>query len=196
MHEQPHHAHEHLNLNWREFVTKPWRGPRRLNDNFLLKNAGGLENVIEQVQSTCLANYTWSEVIPCSMDDTVLIEGYARYMYELNHDGSGMAYSSIVDLRRDKILNFLSVADMKGVKSFHPFRYEELNRGGTSTLIKALEEATGKKAKCNPYPGTGMVKHKKVPKAQIDWMNKNVDWETEALVGYTKRQPEESRHSM
>ena len=99
-----------------------------------------------------------------------------------------MAYPSIIDLNRDKILNFLSVADMTGVKLFHLFRYEqELNRGETSTLIKVLEEATGKKAKCNPYPGSGIVMHKKVPKAYIDWVNKNVDWETEALVGCTKR---------
>ena len=28
MHERPHHAHAHIGLDWEEFVTKPWTGPR------------------------------------------------------------------------------------------------------------------------------------------------------------------------
>ena len=72
----------------------------------------------------CIANYTWNEVIPCAEGDFELINGYARYMYELMHDGSGRAYSSIIDLRREKILNFLTMEKMRGVKSFHPTRYE------------------------------------------------------------------------
>ena len=105
-------------------VNKPWRGPRKLNDYHLLKKSGGDEEVNSDMGNSCIANYTWNEVIPCAEGDFELIDGYARYMYELMHDGSGRAYSSIVDLRREKILNFLTMEKMRGVKSFHPTRYE------------------------------------------------------------------------
>ncbi|KAL3800301.1 hypothetical protein HJC23_003597 [Cyclotella cryptica] len=187
MHERPHHAHSHMNLSWREFVTKPWRGPRRLNDYHLLQRSGGYEEVNVDMGQSCVANYTWNEVIPCSYGDFTSIDGYARYMYELMHDGSGRAYPSIVDLRREKILNFISMKKMRGVKSFHPTRYEDLYKKGTASLIKMLEDETGKQAKCEPIAGKGAVAHKAVPKAFIRWMNKYVDWETEALIGYSKR---------
>ena len=85
MRERPHHAHEHIGLTWREFVTKPWVGPRRLHDELSLRNAGGLEEVIEEVGTGCIANFTWNEVVPCSVEDvnhdSAYIDGYARFMY-------------------------------------------------------------------------------------------------------------------
>lgn len=189
MHERPHHAHKHMNLHWRDFVTRPWRGPRGITDYNLLKAAGGYEEVNAQVETKCLCNYTWNEIIPCSVKDSVLVEGYGMYMYELMPDGSGRAYPSIVDLRRDKILNFLTLPDMRGVRSFHPQQYEKLNEHGTASLLKTLEEATGKKAQCEAYTGTGIVKHKSIDKDFIRWMNKFVDWEVEGMIGYEKREP-------
>lgn len=189
MHEQPHHAHEHMGLNWRQFVTKPWIGPRRGGDDARVEKAGGLEEAIVEAGYTCLANFTWNEVVPCSVEDNAFIDGVARYMYELNHDGSGEPYPSIVDLRRAKILNFLSMTGMKGVKSFHPYRYEDMSRYGTSSILRTLEKATGKKAKCEPYPATGYIKHKPVKADYIDWMNENVDWDVEEMIGYFKKNP-------
>lgn len=109
-------------------------------------------------------------------------------MYELMHDGSGRAYPSIVDLRRDKILNFLTMDGMMGVKSFHPTRYEDLYKDGTAALIEMLEGETGRKAKCEPIEGKGVVKHKEVPKAFIRWMNEFVDWDVEGMIGYSRRE--------
>lgn len=108
-------------------------------------------------------------------------------MYELMHDGSGRAYPSIVDLRREKILNFLTMEQMMGVKSFHPTRYEDLYKDGTSGLLEILERETGRKAKCEPIEGKGDVKHKEVPRAFVKWMNEYVDWEVEGSIGYSKR---------
>lgn len=171
-------------------VTKPWRGPRKINDYHLLQKSGGsYEEVNVDAGTSCVANYTWNEVIPCDYGDFNLIDGYARYMYELMHDGSGRAYSSIVDLRRDKILNHLSMENMRGVKSFHPTRYEDLYKQGTASLIKILEEETGKTAMCTPLEGKGVVSHKSMPgKDFVHWMSQYVDWEVEALIGYSKRQ--------
>ena len=111
------------------------------------------------------------------------------------HDGSGRAYPSIVDLRRDKILNFLTLESMKGVKSFHHYQYEHLNRYGTDSMLKTLEEATGKKAKCEAYQGTGVTKHKRVDRKYLDWMDKNVDWEAEAKIGYAMRSNNKPRRN-
>jgi hypothetical protein len=168
-------------------VTKPWKGPRKINDYHLLKKSGSYEQVEHDMGTTCVSNYTWNEVIPCANDDFTPIEGYARYMYELDHDGSGRAYPSIVDLRREKILNFLSMEKMMGVKYFHPTRYEDLYKDGTGGLLAMLEKETGKKSKCEPIEGKGIIKHKDVPKEFVQWMNKFVDWEVEGMVGYSKR---------
>ena len=141
MRERPHHAHEHIGLTWREFVTTPWTGPRKLNDKQKIIRAGGdIESAIKRVGTTCICNFTWTEVVPCSVYDAIDVKGYAKYMYELNHDGSGRAYPSIINLRREKILNFLSVKYMKAVASFHPLRYEELTSKGTLGMIEALED--------------------------------------------------------
>ena len=35
--------------------------------------------------------------------------------YELRHDGSGQPYENLLDLRRDKIRNFLQVADFPNI---------------------------------------------------------------------------------
>ena len=116
-------------------------------------------------------------------------------MYELNHDGSGKAYDSIVSLRREKILNFLTVPDMKGVKEFYPYKYEDLSLDGTASLIETLEKATGKKAKCEAYQGTGVTKHKRVDRKYLDWMDENVDWEAEAKIGYAMRSNNKPRRN-
>jgi hypothetical protein len=158
-----------------------------LNDYHLLKNSGGFEQVNLDMGTTCVSNYTWNEVIPCAYADFNLIDGYARYMYELMHDGSGRAYPSIVDLRREKILNFFTMENMRGVKSFFPTRYEDLYKRGTADLLEMLERETGKKIKCEPMEGKGVVKHKTVPKDFVYWMNEYVDWEVEGLVGYSRR---------
>ncbi|KAL7465400.1 hypothetical protein ACHAXS_005721 [Conticribra weissflogii] len=191
MWERPHHAHNHMDLSWREFVTRPWEGPRGLNDKLSIVSAGGIEEVIVEKKSTCVANYTWNEVIPCSYDDSVPIEGVAKYMYELMHDGSGRAYPSIVDLRKEKIKNFFSMKDFRGVKSFYPMQYEDLNKFGTSSLLKTLEKETGKAAKCDPFAARGTVSHKTADPEFMNWMNQYVDWQVEGMIGYERREPQE-----
>ena len=121
--------------------------------------------------------------------------GVGRYMYELNHDGSGRAYSSIIDLRRDKIINFLSTANFVATRAFLPMRYEDLNANGTSILLRGIEEASGLKANCSAIMGKGhrqlrnipITNHSKLSDEYIDWMNKFVDWEVESRIGYSRR---------
>ncbi len=127
------------------------------------------------------------------------IHGLADNFYELQWDGSGRAYSSIIDLRRDKIINHLSVANFVGTRAFLPMRYEDLNANGTSTLLQSIEEAAGVKAKCSALLGKAgrrrrlnakkITKHAELPEGFIDWMNEFVDWEVESRIGYHRRIP-------
>lgn len=187
MRERPHHAHDHIGMEWKDFVSKPWVGPRRAADKVKMQKAKEEGKNIEY--AGCLAGYKFDEVIPCSQEDSVAEEGYSTYMYELMHDGSHRAYGSIIDLRREKILNFLQVPKFHGVKAFFPERYEALNLRGTAGLLAQLEEITGYKAECEPYKGTGEVKHKGVDPEYTKWMNKFVDWDVEGMIGYVQREP-------
>ena len=108
---------------------------------------------------------------------------------------SQRGFASIINLRSAKILNHMSVADFAGVSAFFQHRFEDLNHKGTAELIKELEQATGRKAKCEPTMGSArrlrqknVVHHKEPPKDFIKWMNHYVDWEVEAKIGYTKRE--------
>ncbi|KAL7484707.1 hypothetical protein ACHAW6_011150 [Cyclotella cf. meneghiniana] len=181
MKERPHHAHDHIGLPWLEFVTKPWIGRRGATDRNISLVPGMKENV------TCFSQFSFVEVMPCSRDDSPKRTGYADYKYELFVDGSERAYSSIIDLRRAKIVNHLSVSKFNGTRAFYPFRYEDLECNGTELLLNLLERATGIERQCNATEPRREVKHKEVPKEYIDWMNKFVDWDVEAQIGYYRR---------
>ncbi|KAL7529313.1 hypothetical protein ACHAXR_002894 [Thalassiosira sp. AJA248-18] len=187
MREGPHHAHNHIEMEWFDFVTKPWVGPRGSADRVKMDKAKAEGFHIEKWD--CLAGYKFDEVIPCSSEDSVEIDGYSNYMYELKNDASHRAYSSIIELRTAKILNFLQVPQSHGVKAFFPERYEALNLRGTAEFLKQLEEVTGLKAKCEPFAGTGVINHKDVDPEYTEWMNKYHDWNAEAMIGYVKRDP-------
>ena len=197
----PHHSHNHIimhqeidpnkywkkqgsPLGWKEFVTKPWigetkRGPSDIN---ITNTPGDKESFV------CNNAYSFVEVSPCSPDDQE-IKGLGQHMYELQHDGSERAYSSVIDLRKDKIINHLSVADFLGTRAFLPVRYEDMKTNGTSTLLRWVEEATGLKANCTATIGNlaKITNHSKISDEFIEWMNEFVDWEVESRIGYYKR---------
>lgn len=185
MRKRPYHTPTHFGLDWKDFVTTPWtidsRGP---GDAQLIKSG-------RQYNTTCMHRFPFDEIIPCSTSDRHLYNDiYGNKIgitYELKHDGSGEPYQSIVDLRRDKIRNFLDVANFDGVAAFLPMQFEYMASRGTSDLINEIEKLTGLQAKCvgtTPKP----FRPKDLDKDFVAWMNKHVDWETEKLIGYyTKR---------
>ena len=187
MRERPHHAHEHIGMEWKDFVTKPWVGPRKQFD--WQKMTKAKEENYHMDKWGCLAGYNFDEVIPCSAHDSTLEDGYSNYMYELKNDESHRAYGSIVELRSEKIRNFVKVPTFTGVKAFFPQRYEELNKGGTAQFLKEVESVSGLKAKCEPFLGSGKIKHKVVDPEFMEWMNRYHDWEAEAMIGYENREP-------
>ncbi|KAL3816214.1 hypothetical protein ACHAXA_001270, partial [Cyclostephanos tholiformis] len=205
---EPHHAHDHLRwyrdrtnltqswktmarrIGWKEFVTQPWIGSRGSTDENISKTQGMTDSV------ECMDSYSFYDAAPCSEKDSQFIDGLGEYKYEYQHDGSERGYSSIIDLRREKILNHLSVANFRGSRAFFPFRFEDLNENGTGALIKNVEDVTGLKAKCNATMGKAprrrlmekrLTKHGELSKDFITWMNRFVDWEVESRIGYSKR---------
>eukprot|EP00586_Coscinodiscus_wailesii_P014063 CAMPEP_0172505320 /NCGR_PEP_ID=MMETSP1066-20121228/185476_1 /TAXON_ID=671091 /ORGANISM="Coscinodiscus wailesii, Strain CCMP2513" /LENGTH=208 /DNA_ID=CAMNT_0013281885 /DNA_START=65 /DNA_END=687 /DNA_ORIENTATION=- len=102
---KPHHAPNHFHLDWKKFVNKPWTMPRVGSDLNIPKTEGLI----------CQEKFRYNEVVSCIKHplpdehytwNTTYSERYP--LYELKNDGSGQPYESIVDLRRDKILNFLA----------------------------------------------------------------------------------------
>jgi len=178
-------------LPWKEFVTKPWFMGRAHHDELLEREIE--QGVLDPKDIVCrdyLSNWTWSDVTPCSFEDLMLMD--ATYMgipplYELKNDKSGDHFSSILSLRSAKLSHFLQeVPTFHGIKHFIPVRYEDVVLGGTAGLVLEVERITGVKAKCDPYAPQNRTA-KLHDKEYVKWMNKHVDWEAEALLGY-KRQ--------
>jgi hypothetical protein len=198
---EPHHAHDHLQwlrsktnlssrpLEWKEFVTQPWIGRRGSTDKVTSRTNRGMNN------AQCMDSYSFYDAVPCSVNDSSTVEGLGNYKYEYRRDRSERGFSSIIDLRREKILNHLSVANFRGTRAFFSFRFEDMNDSGMSTLIKNLEEATGIKARCNATVGMAshrlaqqnITKHGELTGDYIKWMDRFVDWEVESQIGYSRR---------
>ncbi len=201
---EPLHAHDHLKwipvddhtnidrsrtMGWRDFVTQPWIGQRGITDRITGRTNRGMDRAI------CMDSYSYRDAAPCSRNDSPTVEGLGEYKYEYQRDGSERGYSSIVDLRREKVLNHLSVADFIGTKAFIPMRYEDMDDDGMRALITSLEEATGSKARCNatvvmapnPLAQRKIPVLRELPGDYIMWMDRFVDWEVESRIGYSRR---------
>jgi hypothetical protein len=114
--------------------------------------------------------------------------------YEMHQDGPkvGLPYDSILELRRDKIRNFLSLQEtMDFVDTIIPVRYETLLQDGTASLIYNIEQATGTKAapSCHPKEPQKARSKRPLDPDYVNYMTHHVDWETEALIGYCPHPP-------
>ncbi len=185
MRKVPHHAPLHYKKQWEEFVKTPWTMPRLPSD---------LEDRAKDVDPKnieCQEFFNYEQIVSCRampypdgyFNYTVPMSG-DRPQYELRNDGSGLPYGSILDMRSDKIKNHLSVAEWYWIQDFFQVRYEDLLSKGTEYMIKHIEEVTGVQAKCNPSPPQNREK-RPLEDSFINWMSQHVDWEAEALVGYS-----------
>lgn len=187
MRERPYHSPMHFHLGWKEFVTRPWTIERGEHDRLLIESGAHVNATCERPNGM-----SFDEVVPCSAGDRKMgnytFNGrspIASVLYE--HDSkTGRPYGSVVDLRRDKIRNFLGLAGSPGVGAFVPVRYERLVRRGTGDLIGRVENETGVTAECDRFPARKLAR-KAMDPGFVEWMNEHVDWETEKLIGYKKR---------
>jgi len=197
MQSHPHHATEHMGLNWSDFVTRPWTTPH-IGIDKQFEGWTADTTAEERVGAgECVDSFLPHQIIPCVGDrrrimgvtnpsaatGTYMEEAY----YELRQDGSGLPYNSILELRRDKIHNHLSVANFSRVQDFIPVRYENLQLFGTASLIRQVEQALDVKATCEPLPGNASWRDTRIaePEAFRVYLESHIDWETEAKIGYS-----------
>ncbi|KAL7569440.1 hypothetical protein ACA910_009625 [Epithemia clementina (nom. ined.)] len=185
----PYGSPNHFNLNWFKFVTKPWTMPR-YGEDVPFENLTVALNSNVTCRNHCSSFKRPHEIIPCLANNTFFLNWNGRpnrktqALYEMDPK-TGLPYPSILALRSAKIRNFLSVGQFSEVKSFHALRYEYLVRNGTVQLIRELEHELNATADCQPILGDrSRIAARPYPLNYVEYMDKHVDWETEALVGY------------
>jgi len=187
----PWHASNHMNVTlWHDYVTRPWNrenNTRYAEDLALLKNM--VSKNLNETQISCQDRFKYNEINSCTRWP---YKGYTHLefgdRYELRRDGSGLPYGSILELRSEKIRNFLSVQNWTYVKSLIPVRYEALLREGTLSLIEQIQKAaniSANETRCAPLnPQPQRVAHRPLDPAYIEYMTQHVNWEAESLIGY------------
>ena len=207
MRRKPRHAPMHCNLDWKDFVKTPWTMPERPKFD--------VETIreIEQNHSLhdndtlppCQEYFEPHQIISCLLFPFTDEEDYRKYMkywrgdrpipklntgrqpfYELKNDGSGNHYKDILSMRADKIRNFLSIKEWDWIDDVHVVQYERMIHDGTEGLLGYVEERTGLKANCSAFEAQPDRTPNPLDADFVDWINKNHDWKTEALIGYKK----------
>ena len=198
MKEVPHHATMHLDLHWSEFVTKPWTMDRVCNDLLWIERHVEANNASGRI---CQENFHYHEVVSCLVRpcpdgywSTPYRHRYSRHQpfYEMRvNDPSGTPYDNILEMRADKIRNFVESGYYANVDGFWHYRYEELLRTGTEDLIRKIERATGRTRdydRCQVY-GPQNRRTRTIDPEYRDYMIDHVDWDAEALIGYDRPEP-------
>lgn len=190
----PHHAPNHLRTHpnattdashsfndWKIFLTRPWTMERVGSD---------LEYSVDDM---CQEDFLYRDIISCEAEPLPRKHYHhkLRYsenepFYEMRNDGSGEPYDSIIDLRADKIRNFLSVRDYPNVADVWIVQYEYLVSKGTRDLIRKLEFWTGIQANCEVKPPQFRKQRRTrtVSREFAEHVRKHVNWTVESWIGY------------
>lgn len=183
----PHHAPNHMHLEWREYLSKPWTMERVGKD---------LELTDEQKNDPhyCQQKFAYKDVISCLVrpyvDKKFEKTHYSEHQpfYEMRNDGSGKPYDNILQLRKAKIDNFMSTENFKNVQDLWVVQYEDLLSIGTKELLDTISKLTGVEPKCDPC--TSQTRKKRpIDPDMIEYLNEHVDWDAEKLIGYEKQEP-------
>lgn len=185
MQSTPHHMTEHNQYRkdsmWKKFLTKKWTMERVGTDRW------------PNQTKPCQQHFEWKDLISCQIypmpkEDFVKKYGKTLYsshqpFYEMRNDGSGKPYDNIMEMRTDKIRNFLTVKDYEGVADQWIMQYEYLVTKGTKSMIDQIAEVTGVQPKCKPYPAQ-QRKSRPIDKKMAEFIKQNLNWTVEAMIGY------------
>lgn len=193
--EAPHHAPAHIRTqanatyqmkgagnDWRIFLTKPWTTERIGKDLLLTGNETCQEHFMYRDIVSCIR-----EPVPKSHYKHKLKYSEQTPFYEMRNDGSGEPYDNILEMRSDKIRNFLSVRDYDGVADVWVLRYEDLLRKGTHQLLDQIEEKTGVKPNCKAHPPQTERVNKRLRQISPGFaahVRKHLNWTVEGWIGY------------
>lgn len=187
MRKRPHHASQHIFLDWQEFVTKPWTMERVGLDLEMTKQEQQNPN------ASCQEGFHYRDIVTChtrpySEDYFGGTTHYSNHQpfYEMRNDGSGEPFENILQMRSAKNQNFLSTQEYDFVKELWIVRYEDVLRGGTAELIEDITVASGGiHATCIPSPPQKRQK-RFIGKDEIKYLVDHVDWNNEVEIGYTR----------
>ena len=142
----------------------------------------------------CQEEFRYRDIVSC-VEDPLPEDSYQhtlRYsenqpFYEMRDDGSGLPYNHIMDMRTDKIRNFLNTINYDGVADVWTLQYEYLVSEGTQHLLDRITELTGIPAECKAIPPQ-VRKPKGSRMIRADFaahIRENINWTVEGWIGYT-----------
>eukprot|EP00591_Stephanopyxis_turris_P010920 CAMPEP_0195510604 /NCGR_PEP_ID=MMETSP0794_2-20130614/3204_1 /TAXON_ID=515487 /ORGANISM="Stephanopyxis turris, Strain CCMP 815" /LENGTH=298 /DNA_ID=CAMNT_0040638057 /DNA_START=184 /DNA_END=1080 /DNA_ORIENTATION=- len=193
-----HHAPMHWRMSWGHFLKQPWTMERpKLDIELLSENNGTFVDSIP-----CQEGFHYNQIISCVKEPFIdenefrsifpkvpgkKLPGHSSHypQYELRNDGSGAPYNSIMELRSDKIKNFLEIANWDWVRDIMIIQYESLLKNGTGFVISRIEQLSGFKAECKSYPSQKRGQ-RVIHRPFIHYVSKHLDWDAEELIGYEK----------
>jgi hypothetical protein len=175
-HTKRHSEYGHMvPLDFEDFVSRPWTMERPEQDFPLANNTKG---------RICQERFRFNEIVSCAAKGSVV--GTDNPMYEMQQDGSGSPFASIMDLRASKLRNHYNVKDWTDVKKFDIVPYE-LAGQLFKDLVKDIQQFTEWQLSC-----TGDVlppskdRSASMTRSFVDYITKNADWEAEGLIATYK----------
>jgi hypothetical protein len=204
MREFPYHSPNHIAgfhnaqvvpLPWQEFVNKKWttefgsRADRKLH-------------VSNRTEVTCHQGFRFDEVKPCLLDDEVF-EGppwnlpYSRVrgFIPVYEQQQGIPYDHLLQMRSDKIVNWiLQIPMLMRIGGFLVVRYEDILEQGNEFVLKQVnailnnQPITSRQSlpeHCSAIaPQPDRIGKRHIAPDFKEWINRNLDVETEHLLGY------------
>jgi hypothetical protein len=179
----PHHSPAHLpfraDRKWKQFLSTPWTMERVGTDRW--------DNLTEP----CQEHFQYKDIVSCAVEPlpkSSYNKGMPHYsehqpFYELRNDGSGKPYDNVMELRSDKIRNFLSIKDYEGIADVWVVQYEYLLTKGTHELIQQIAEWTGLEPQCQPMPPQ-QRRNRPVERDMANYIRDNLNWTVESSIGY------------
>lgn len=195
----PHHSPAHLRTSivsdpsrllekpdasndWKIFLMKPWTMDRvgldlQLNDNATCQEFFKYKDIVSCVR----------EPLPESSYNWTLRYSENQPFYEMRNDGSGIPYNNIMEMRSDKIRNYVNdVRRFDGVNDVLLLQYEYLVATGTKALLDRIEAITGIKPNCSPKePQIREPRESRAIAPEFaTFVRQTLNWTVEAMIGY------------
>jgi hypothetical protein len=172
-------------------VNKPWTLPNRSKKDYEL-----LQQRKENPKRifTCRNGMKFHEVMPCHFDPGTVPEAVVREqnpVYELKR-GSTITdepYSNILELRSDKIVNFLlEIGLIQDLGGYLAVRFEDLLTNGTRGFLEDVGKMIGLDElppECQPQaPRPELIGRRTIPDGLRTWVEDHLILRTERLLGY------------